>query len=564
MRLGDEIRRAGSVEFLARELIERCTVSQVSRKDEARRWRTLAETGTLDGKQSGVNLCDNFVDKLASLLFSPSDVIFEVAFDSDESAEWDNAADVASRYINRRFKVARCNIAFSLALEMALIEQSSFIKLTWGKRGYQPHIVRQQFMGVEREDLNDLDDQEVFTHTFYLTPDSFWRLISHKPDARQIMSRVAGSFAQKSAEEIGVDVAAGSFLHDVVVGGNAGIGGVTGNLLGSSQGNVGVFGPSVPMLAPTVADRLIAVTDIWLLNDEMNDGKGGWGTIRYCDPGVVIEGEHIIRNLGDIPGEHPFVKVSPNEQPGYFWGKSELKRVWYNQQWFAKRTENVDDIFALRSRPPRSFTGFSGLTPEKMRALLTRGGTFTDDSPSGKIETHAPDMPGEALAYLAMIKESFDEAAGMNNALSGQGQPGVRSGVQGAQNLRVSTPRLRDKATSVESQVTELGDLCFHMSRAKDARAFKTQKGVEFMLSQLPEDAMVEVDSHSSSPAFSGDNLQLAFALAKAGAIDGEDLLAMVQPPHVDRLITKYRKREAEKAAFIQAHPELLERGRRK
>lgn len=561
MRLQDEIRRAGSVEFLSQELIERCTVSQGARKDEARKWRTLATTGTLDGKQSRVNLCENFVDKLASLLFSPSDVIFEVGFDTDESEEWDNAADIASRYVNRRFKSSRCNIAFSLALEIALVEQSSFIKLTWDRRGYKPHIIRQQFIGVEREDLNDLDDQEVFTHTFYLTPDSFWRLIRHKPNARQIMSRVQGSFSARSAEEVGIDVAAGSFLHDIVVGGNSPIGSITGS---GSQGSVGVFGPSLPMLAPAVADRLIAVTDIWLLNDEAHDGTGAWATIRYCDPGIVIEGEHMIRNLGDIPDEHPFLKVSPNEQPGYFWGRSQLASVWFNQQWFSDRAGNVDDIFALRARPPRSFTGFSGLTPEKMRALLTRGGTFTDDAPTGKIESHAPEMPPEALQYLQWIHGSFDEAGGMNNALSGEGQAGVRSGSHASQNLRVSTPRLRDKATSLESQVSEFGDLCFDMSKAKDARVFKTQKGREFMLSQLPEDAMVEVDSHSSSPAFSGDNVQLAFALARSQAIDGEDLLAMTQPPHVDRLIQKYRKRQEQQQQFLAQHPELLEKGKKK
>src|ERR1700685_124151 len=465
MRLQDEIRRATSGESLAAELMERCPASQMTRRDNARQFRTLFPARTPDGVQSGVNLCEDYIDTLASYRFSPSDVRFDLSFEADETAEWDNAGDTAARYINRNFKSSKCAIAFGAALEVALVESCAFIKLTWGRRGYQAHIIRQQFMGVEREDLNDLDDQEVFTHTFYLTPDSLWRLIRHKPNAKDIMSRVAGSFSQRSAEEVGVDVAAGSYLHDIVVGGNASVGGVTGNLFGGgSQSNVGVFGPQMPMLAPSVSDRLIVVTDIWLLNDEANNGEGAWATIRFFDPGIGTQGQHMIRNLGDITGENPFLKVSPNEQPGYFWGRSQLAGVWKNQDWFTKRTGNVDDIFSLRARPPRSFTGFSGLTPEKMRAMLNRGGTFTDDTPTGKIETHAPELPPESLQYLQFIKGSFDEAAGLNAMLKGEGQPGVRAGSHAGQLMKTSTPRLRDKATLVESQVSEFGDLCFEMS----------------------------------------------------------------------------------------------------
>jgi hypothetical protein len=313
------------------------------------------------------------------------------------------------------------------------------------------------------------------------------------------------------------------------------------------------------MLAAQIASRLIEVTDIWVFNDQANDGVGGWGTIRFCEPGVVIEGEEMVRNLGDLPYEHPFVKISPNELPDYFFGMSEISMVAYNQEWYANRVGNVDDIFALRARPPRSFEGFSGLTQEKMRVLLTRGGNFASDAPAGttKITSHAPDMPAEALAYLKLIHETFDEVGGMTPTLSGQGEAGVRSGAQAQQLLRSSTPRLRDKATLVESQVADVGDLAFRMMQVKEGRLFTSPTGHEFTLAQLPEDAVVSVDSHTSSPAFSGDNMQIAFALAKAGAIDGESLLNLVQPPHVDELILKYRAREKQKAAMMeQLHKE--------
>lgn len=558
----DEIRRCGSVENWAKELIDQCSVSQTRRRDQARKWRTLFHTGTMDGASRKVNLVHNYIDKLASLLFSPSDVRFEITFDTDEVAQWTSMGDVAARYLNRNFKARKCNIAFSGALEIALVESCCFLKLAWGAQGYAPHTIRQQFIGVGREDLNDISDQDVITHTYYLTINQFRRLISGKKNVEEIVQKVSQHFTERGVETAYIDIAAGSYFHEIVVGGNNPVGTITGT---NSKGSVGVFGPPIPVLSPETASRLIQVTDIWFLNDEANEGKGGWATIRYVEPDIVIDGDMILRNLGDIPNTHPFVKVSPNEISGYFWGLSELEWVAQIEEWFAARVGNVDDIFALRARPPRSFEGYSGITPEKMRALLTRGGVFTSDLPSGttRITSHAPDMPPEALAYLQFIHGCFDEAGGMTPVLSGQGESGVRAGSHAATLLRTSTPRLRDKATLVEAQLTDFGDLCFQLSQAKDARIFSTagDQKQEFLLSQLPDDAVVSVDSHSSSPAFSGDSLQLAFALHRSGAIDGEDLLKLAQPPHVEELILKLRAREKAQQQFLQQHPELLEKG---
>lgn len=538
------------MEELCRKLIEQCSVSRQSRRDLARGFRMMFHTGSLDGQQRRVNLIRNYVDKLSSLLFSPSDLRYEISFDADEAKDWAGVADLAGRHLNREMKVRKGTIAFSMALEAAMIDCSCFIKLVWTRNGFTPRLIRQHFMGVGREDTTDFGDQDVFTHTFYLTQDQFRRLLVVNPQRESILKKVEGAFTEGPvAEDQMSDILPGSYLHDIIIGGATT--GVSSSLLPGSTGTVGVFGPPRPMLNATIASRLIEVTDIWVYNDTADQGHGGWGTIRYCEPGVVVEGENMVRNLGDLPHDHPFIKVSPNEIPDYFWGMSELAPVSYNQEWYANRVGNVDDIFALRARPPRSFEGFSGLTQEKMRALLTRGGTFASDAPAGttKITAHAPDMPAEALELLKLIHMSFDEAGGMTPTLQGQGESGVRSAAQGQQLLRLSTPRLRDKATMVEAQVSDMGNVAFKIMQAKEGRVFTTSAEGgspprEFTLSQLPQDAIVSVDSHTSSPAFSGDNMQMAFALIRTGAIDAEDLLNMVQPPHVDELILKWRARQ--------------------
>lgn len=558
MIIRDEIKRAGGMEELCRKLIDQANVSRQSRRDLARGFRMMFHTGSLDGQTRRVNLIRNYVDKLASLLFSPSDLRYEISFDADEAKEWAGVADLAGRHLNREMKVRKATIAFSQALEAAMIDCSCFIKLVWSRNGLTPRVVRQHFMGVGREDTTDFADQDFFTHTYYLTEDQLRRLLVVNPKKDAILKRVEGAFTEGPiAEDQMADILPGSYLHDIIVGGQTT--GVSSSLLPGSTGTVGIFGPPRPMISAQVASRLIEMTDIWVYNDLASQGEGGWATIRFCEPGVVVEGEEMVRNLGDLPHDHPFIKISPNDMPDYFWGVSELAPVAYNQEWYANRVGNVDDIFALRARPPRSFEGFSGITQEKMRALLTRGGTFASDSPAGttKITSHAPDMPGEALELLKLIHESFDEAGGMTPSLQGQGESGVRSAAQASQLVRMSTPRLRDKATLVESQVSDMGHLAFRMMQVKEARVFQVDSpegappGRQFVLSQLPEDAIVSVDSHTSSPAFSGDNMQMAFALIRVGAIDAEDLLNMVQPPHVDELILKYRQRQAQQQAMM-------------
>ena len=79
-----------------------------------------------------------------------------------------------------------------------------------------------------------------------------------------------------------------------------------------------------------------------------------------------------------------------------------------------------------------------------------------------------------------------------------------------------------------------------------------TDQGTEFTLEQLPDDFQVQVDSHSASPAFAEDNRQLAIALARAGAVDAEDLIHMLHPPGAELLLARLRQRKKAEAQQAQ------------
>jgi hypothetical protein len=538
------------------EIITECRVSVETRRQAGKFWQTLYYNGDVNG-QAKDNLCYSHIDKLSAYLFSPADVRFDCSFEVDETPRWFGAADLTSRHLTREFKRARCGLAFSQAVDMALISSCALIKLTWGAKGYHPHLIKPEMFGVMREDVVDLDEQDAFVFSYYLTPAQFERMMQGHPKAKEIVSEVVETKTTLHREDFEQD-----YFHQIVAGGTKPI-----SYVGSTgqRGSVDISSIPQAQLSPQVAERLIRVDEAWIMNDEARNGQGDWTTIRMVGD-TVIDGEYRYRNMCDIPGQNPFIKVCPNETPGYFWGRSELATVMQPQLWLNERLSDVDRIFKRQANPSRTFTGFSSITDEKARILNSPGGILTDaQAPNAKIETLAPQMPANALEYINMIRKVFEESGGFTAMTSGQGDVGVRSGAQANTLLKTSSPRLRDRALIVEEQCATFGDLCLRMSQVKDARVFtQPKKGVfgkvnEFTLAQLPDDIQVSVDSHTSSPAFVGDHMQLAFALAARGAIDGEALIKMTHPPYQDELILNYRQREEAKAEYLKQHPEALQ-----
>jgi hypothetical protein len=542
----------------AKELIDQCMISREDRRIRNRLWRQLYYTGDMGAAPSKYNRCYSHVDKLSSYIFSPADVRFTLDFEGSTLPEWAPKAERAAIYLNRKFNRAGCGAVFAQANETSLVEGAAIVKLTWGPGGrLQPWHIRPSFFGVFREDIEDLDRQEAFVHSFYVTKDGFARMIANHRDRLELAARVSISMSQASAGDLTGD----SYFHEIVAGGMAPISYTPGaSNAGTQYGNVAITAPQTPQLAPDVAADLIRVDDLWVWNDDLED----WTTLRYVEPFLLLEGRYQKRNLSDIKGRHPFTKVSSNNLPGYFWGRSELANLYMPQNQLSRRTDNIDSIFNLRAKPPRAFSGFQSLTDEKARALLSPGGSITEQAIGAKVDDLAPEMPAEALAYLEKLEEIFDDVAGFTNILSGEGEPGVRAGVHAGTLLRTSTPRLRDRALLVEHQCGNFGNDCLGMLRTKDPMVLIADDGTKFTLDQLPADAEVTVDSHTSSPAFVDDNRQVAFALAKAEAIDGETLIEMLHPPREELLKARLRARQAEQAKFLAEHPEAAAESRKK
>jgi hypothetical protein len=543
------------LEEWAMEVIEECCQSRETRRDLIKMWKSYYYTGTSEGTVATYNRCYPHIERLGAYLYSPTDVRFDIEFDESEDEESHAMGHAAARRLNRDFHRRNLDLTFSSAVNNGLVEGCTLLKTVWGHDGLEGWNVKPTFFGVLREDIDDLDRQEAFVHTTYLTPSSFERTIVDHPEHDAIMEQVEqASMSQRESDELEDD-----YFHQIIVGGTQPVSTTT----SSGSGMVGITGVPTPMLDRKVAARLIRIDELWVQDQERQD----YTTIRLVRPNILIEGKYKRRNLcgltdnlgkdAEMKGYQPFIKVCPNEVEGYFWGQSEIANIYKLQDSLNDQMRTIRRLTTLRGDPPRSATGFSGMTPEKYKAFKRPGGFVSEENPTAKLTEHIPELPPELFSYLDKTIQMFDDVAGFTAVMQGQGDTGVRSQQQAAMLARNSSPRMRDRSLLVERQCTELGDFALKLLQAKEAEVMTADKKTQFVLSQLPDDARVMVDSHTSSPAYQEDSEKRAFALHRAGAIDAEDLIMLTHPPHEDTLKSRAKARAEAQAKLVKEHPEL-------
>jgi len=530
----------------AKEIIDECTASRDGRREQIKIWKNYYQSGTETGDQARYNKCYGHVDRLASYLFSPADTRFDIELDLTDSEQDKSIAEASARHLNREFSRCGVDTTFSQGVNWGLVKGCALMKVLWGHDGLEPWLVHPEFFGVLREDVADLDRQEAFVHTTYVTETELRRQLTDHPQLEAIMKEIEDRTPDQKQRDIFTD----SYFHQILIGG---LNPVSTTGVSSGQGSVAVM-PSVPVLAAEVARRLVRCDELWVLDRDRQD----WTTIRIAYPDVVIEGRYKHRNLSGVDGEHPFRVICPNETDGYFWGGSEIIQVSPLQDLLNGQLRDWTRLVRLKSDPPRAMTGFSGMTQEKYRALRRPGGFVSEENPNAKTQELAPEIPKELMESIAKTVEYFDDVAGFAPILAGQGEMGVRAGVHAQTLARNASPRMRDRALIVERQCVEVGDFCFKLLQAKNSSMYLSEKKERFLLSQLEQDFRIMVDSHTSSPAFSEDNERKAFLLARAGAIDNADLIWLTHPPHEDTLIARARDRARQEAELVKEHPELL------
>jgi hypothetical protein len=163
------------------------------------------------------------------------------------------------------------------------------------------------------------------------------------------------------------------------------------------------------------------------------------------------------------------------------------------------------------------------------------------------------------------VQEQINTLGNFPEVMQGKGESGVRAGAHADTLLKTASSVHRDSALLLEHQCASCADLTMTMMEAKEDRKFwtdpKQMEETSFMLTDLPEDWRVTVDSHSSSPIFADEATQLLFQMRKTGDIDGEFLIDHTQVPDKEtaKAALKERKEQGQKMQkelFGQLSPE--------
>jgi len=519
-----------------KEIIYKCEVSIGSRKIDyasLRNWYLFGNGP--DEAPALYNKIFPHLDQLTSFLYSAETTRFSINLGASIPENEHQKVPVLTKALNDEWLNSNADQVFSTATTWSLVYGTAYVKLIMNN-GIHPYMVEPGSVGVLREDITYTDRQEALIQKYYITKSELYaRLYSH-PRREEIVQRV-GSMPHERTE-----IANG--LERIII----------------SQSNPTIYGNVNLDLAggnrykAEVSEDTVEMTELWIWDDDIADYR----VVTKADPDVIIydrPGESLF-----MKGELPFVQLCPNPLYDYYWGGSEVQRLIYLQQLRNRRMTDILDLLSKQVSPPTALIGFTGILDEKNFALNRAGGLLSTDMPNAKVEKMAPNMPPDLFTEIREIDAMFEEASGIGNVLSGKGEAGVRSAGHASQLARLGSSRTKKRALVIEDSLEKVATLYLKAMQQYDDTRFKDTQGHTFIAEQFTSNFTVKVDAHSNSPIFMEDNRQMAFNLFKAGVIDKESLIDLVEPPMKEELKSRLKKMEASKAGQPPAPPSHKEK----
>ena len=514
------------------DIINKCMVSKEERRGDYTTLRAYYLFGAgPESPPAYFNKIHPHLDQLTSFLYSAETTRFSIALGASVPTAEHKKTPSLTQALNDEWLNSNADQVFSTALTWSLVYNTSFVKLVY-KNGIHPYMIEPSAIGVLREDTPYTDRQEAIVQTYYITKSELYaRLYSH-PKRDSIVARLAtGTKVSESDIPEAVNRIVMSQTNPTIYG----------------NVNMDLYGMN--RYKARVAEDTVEMTELWVWNDDTED----YQVVTMAAPNVIIydrPGASLF-----LKGECPFVQICPNPLYDYFWGASEVQQLLLLQELRNTRMTEILDLLSKQVNPPTALTGFTGILDEKNFALNRAGGLLASDMPNAKADRLAPTMPPDLFEVIHEIDAMFSEVSGISNVLSGRGESGVRSQGHASQLARLGSSRAKKRALIVEDSLEKVATLYLKLMQVYDNTHFRDTEDVPFIPEQFTKDFVVKVDAHSNSPIFTEDLKTLAFNLHKAGAIDKESLLDLLEPPMKQLLKDKLKRKEKEGGGEQQPPP---------
>ncbi|HEV2225092.1 MAG TPA: hypothetical protein VGR84_19020 [Candidatus Acidoferrales bacterium] len=556
---------------LAERLKEDCDAGRGMRSTSYKNYGQWLERGwASDDGQGGMALANvlfSHNDRVAAHLFSPSDLRFTMAFDRRYKKDWIERGTVASRAITEDWHNKSTDLLFGHGVKVA-VDYGACLMRQMAGRDEEGHyesrgcrLVMPWCFGVANEGVNGLEGQEYFCETTYLNKYEVWRRIRTFPDALKIFEKVVQSADRNQGNAIPT-----SFMHQVLSTAVLDLSPVSRASPTPGGWIQTTGGPAFPPMTPQVHIDLYAMHEIWAWNDVTSD----YTTLVYIEPDILISPRYMstskvvpgkTTNLF-VPGHHGYTLIQPNYAAEYFFGYSELKDLMRLQSWL---TEHLGDIRKLMGQQFDQILAISGdmIQDEQYATMKAQG--LLNLGMGGSVNNITPRIPDQALPLIGEILFLMDRISGFQGVVGGQGETGVRAGTHAETLMKMGSTRLRDRSLLVERQAAMAGDETLAMFQAKDDSTWwinEEDESTYFQLADLPPDRRIVVDSHSSSPIYQDDHIQLVAWGVKAGLLDPITAIEMLPFQNKDLIIERVqqmmKQKQAELAKVEKLDPEAF------
>ena len=491
------------------------------------------------------------IDLLVSFLFSGETTKYGIQVDAEDNEKKIMLPRVPAltRRLNTRWHKSHADVQVSLAIAWALVYGTMLIKMIQRGRSTIPYLVDPHSFGVYSEDLQFLDDQEAFVHTYTIDDKALGRLLYGHRNKAEILASVS-----KSMKRDTVDMPAG--VQRIMMS--------TLPMTSYPNGPGQVTSPYNlfdAYRAKTINER-IEMSELWVWDDDANDYRiatRASGVVLIFDrPNTEKKTQKDAKDqIFYLPGEHPFIQFCPNPDPGYFWGESEVDRVTQLQDLRETRMEQIIELLNRQVKPPTTQRGnWQGIPDETAYAMQVFGAGLASADPTADIKVWAPTIPQDTYAEIREIDAMFNEIMGLSNVTQGKGESGVRSKGHAAELARLGSARIKKRAGIIEDSLDIMGSHYLRLMQQHDPETMNDAEGKSFTAEQFTRDFTVKVDGHSSSPIFVEDSKALAFELFDRKAMTRAELIERTDPVNKQGMLEDLKKIEAAEAAAAKAEKE--------
>ena len=542
-----------------RDWVEQCRVSVPARKAYYRLLNAIAETGKYDGTKSLINLMNPGLQQVAAHLFSPVELKFAMDFERVYPKQIYQRAHEVAKQVTRTWDKNGTDNTFGRGVFEALKYGAAFLKqwVTYDADDlpvYHDRLVMPWNMGVYREDRVDLNEQPILVETSILTMPEVWQRIWRLPNADKLFDKIKSHAASGSKGD-----QPNSFFHQVLSTSqlNTGVQGMTSPIPGGIvQLN---SDPNYALMGPTIAPDTVEMHELWVQDED------DYTTIQLIEPDILItpmtSGKVVMKKnnlLAKGSRLQPYRIIQPNEVTDWIWGRSELVDLIEPQQLLSTWCDDAKRLMGVQIDKFLGFIGETGMTDELYAQARMAG--YTNMSQGSSITDLTPKFPPELLPMVKWLIETINMIRGFPPIMQGQGEPGVRAGSHANTLMKTASPTLRDRALLVERQCAACADLTATLKELKDEQFYWTKadnivqdiEETRFLISDLPSDWRITVDSHSSSPIFSDENTQLVFAAQAKGIVDGEFVIDNTPLPNKEAAKLSYRTQQEAKQKQMQ------------